>query len=129
MARPTYVRVACHVDGEALVQEDMPRYAGELFFSTLYRFEQLEADGNEDLFKPFLDKRFGWLSETTREELADRLSFRPEQRPALENWVDRYLEKALVRSIDSVRIDREIYRYEQQRPVLITRTNLMTVPR
>lgn len=127
--QPTYVRVACHVDGEPLVQEDMPRYAGELFFSTIYRLDQLDANGNEDIFKPFLDKRFGWLSETTRIDLAGRLSFRPEQRPALESWVDRYLEKALGRSIDTVRIDREIYRYEGQRPVLLEHANLISVPR
>lgn len=126
---PTYVRVACHVDGKPLVQEDMPRYAGELFFSTLYRFEQLEANGNEDLFKPFLDKRFGWLSESTRVALAARMSYQPEQRPALESWVHRYLEHALGKSIGTVRIDREIYRYEEQRPVLLSSANLMTVSR
>ncbi len=126
---PTYVRVACHVDGKPLVQEDMPRYAGELFFSTLYRFEQLEANGNEDLFKPFLDKRFGWLSESTRVALAARMSYQPEQRPALESWVHRYLERALGKSIDTVRIDREIYRYQEQRPVLLSSANLMTVSR
>jgi len=126
---PTYVRVACHVDGEPLVQEDMPRYAGELFFSTLYRFEQLDANGNEDLFKPFLDKRFGWLPENTRHVLAARMSYRTEQRPALESWMHRYLERALGRSIGTVRIDREIYRYEEQRPVLIKRTTLITATR
>lgn len=125
---PTYVRVACHVDGKPLVQEDMPRNAGELFFSTLYRFEQLDANGNEDLFKPFLDKRFGWLSETTRADLAARLSYRPEQRPALESWVHRYLERVLGKPIGTIWIDRETYRYEDQRPVLISRTTLMTVP-
>ncbi len=125
----TYVRVACHVDGRPLVQEDMPRYAGELFFSTMYRFEQLDANGNEDLFKPFLDKRFGWLSESTKTDLAIRMSYQPEQRTALESWVHRYLERALGKSIGTVQIDREIYRYEAQRPVLITRSNLMTVSR
>lgn len=126
---PTYVRVACHVDGEPLVQEDMPRYAGELFFSTLYRFEQLDANGNEELFKPFLDKRFGWLSESTRTDLAARMSYEPEQRPALEGWVHRYLVSVLGEPIGTVTIDRELYRYEEQRPVMITRTNLMTVSR
>lgn len=123
---PAYVRIACHVDGEPLTQAMMPRYAGELFFSTLYRYETLEAEGFQDLFGPFLQKRFAWLPGPVRGRLDDALAFDPDHRPAFHAWAHRYVERVLGRPITSLRVDRETYRYHEQRPVLTGRSTLFT---
>lgn len=123
---PEYVRVTCHVDGRALTQEQLPRYAGELFFSTLYRLEQLDTDGHQDLFRPFIEKRFGWLPMETRNALVKELSFDPGDTTALGDWMVRYLTRTTGMPVSDVRIDREIHRYVDQRPVLVERTTLLT---
>jgi hypothetical protein len=121
---PEYVRVACRVDDAELTQAMMPRYAGELFFSTLYRYETLEAEGFHDLFGPFLAKRFGWLPQDVRDVLEHRLSFDPTDRPAFKAWTHRYLERVLGRPITQVRVEREVYRYVDHVPQLIRREPL-----
>lgn len=114
---PEYVRVACHVDGEELTQAMLPRYAGELFFSTLYRYEVLEAEGFHDLLGPFLEERFGLLPAQTRNALYRRLAFDPAEKPSFARWTHRYLERVLGHPIQQVRVDRELYHYADQRPV------------
>lgn len=123
---PTYVRMRCEVDGAAITQEQLPRYAGELFFSTLYRFEQLDANENEDLFKPFIEERFGWLPEETKNALNDRLAYDPKNEGAFGDWMIRYLSRSLERPIGEVIVERETYRYAGQRPVLVETTELIT---
>lgn len=121
---PEYVRVACHVDGTELTQAMLPRYAGELFFSTLYRYEALEADRFNDLFGPFIEKRFGWLPEKARAALDRQLAFDPAERPAFMAWAHRYLERVLGRPIAQLRVEREVYRYADHVPELIRREPL-----
>lgn len=123
---PTYVRVTCQVDDAQLTQAEMPRFAGELFFSTLYRLDRLDAKNYQDLFGPFIEERFGWLPDRTKEFPAERLSFDPKEKPALGRWMIRYLERVLGEPVHTVRIDREVYRYTDHRPVLVERTNLLT---
>ncbi len=123
---PEYVRVACHVDGRKLTQAMLPRYAGELFFSTLYRYEALEAEGFHDLFGPFLEQRFGWLPAGTRTALYQRLAFDPAERPSFAAWTHRYLERVLGHTIKQVQVERELYHYADERPVRHTRETLFT---
>lgn len=122
---PEYVRVTCTVDGEPLTQEQMPRYAGELFFSTLYRLEDLDAHHYDDLFAPFISERFGWLPDATEEELSDELSFSAQDTTALGQWMVRYLGRVMDKPVHEVTIQREMYIYEDHRPVLISRSPLL----
>ncbi|MBK6549802.1 MAG: hypothetical protein IPG11_05265 [Flavobacteriales bacterium] len=117
---PTYVRMTCEADGEPVSQEDLPRYAGELFFSTLYRLEALEAAQGADLFEPFINERLGFLPGPLKGRLVRDLSFDPANKPALGAWMSRYLSRSLHRPVNSVVIAREAYRYENARPVRIS---------
>ena len=121
-----YVRVTCTVNGSALTQEAMPRYAGELFFSTLYRLEGVDAQNYDDLFAPFIAERFGWLPQSTKQELSEELSFDPNDTTALGQWMIRYLGRALDEPVEEVIITREKYIYEEDRPVLIERSPLLS---
>lgn len=121
-----YVRVTCQVNGEPLTQEEMPRYAGELFFSTLHRLEELDAMAYEDLFAPFITERFSWLPDESERLLSEELSFAPEDTAALGQWMIRYLGRTLDRPVRTVTIQRERYTYEADRPVLLDRSPLLT---
>ena len=95
-------------------------YAGELFFSTLYRLEALEAAQGADLFEPFINERLGFLPGPLKGRLVRDLSFDPANKPALGAWMSRYLSRSLHRPVNSVVIAREAYRYENARPVRIS---------
>ncbi|HQV75728.1 MAG: hypothetical protein KBA60_07485 [Flavobacteriales bacterium] len=122
---PTYVRTVCHVNGQQLEQTDLPRYAGEFLYSTLDRYQFLEANEGADLFAPFLDQYFSWLSPGTRADLEYQMSFHPNEKPAFERWLLRYLEHVLDEPITSIQIDRETYEYKELRPKLVLRERLI----
>ncbi|MBL7951978.1 MAG: hypothetical protein JNM62_09685 [Flavobacteriales bacterium] len=122
---PEYVRVTCNVDGRPLTQAEMPRYAGELFFSTLYRLEDLDAHRYDDLFEPFIAERFGGLPAERQRALSEALSFAPEDTAALGRWMVRYLGRVLDKPVQRVVIAREKYTYQDARPVLMDRSTLL----
>jgi hypothetical protein len=119
MSEPEYVRVACTVDGEPLTQAQMPRFAGELFFSTLYRFQVLADHDFQDHYAPTIADELAGLPPTVKRLLADRLSYRPEHAGAFGDWTIRYLSHALGRSVNTVQVIRETYRYVDRRPQLV----------
>ena len=122
---PTYTRTVCHVNGRQLEQTDLPRYAGEFLYSTLDRYQLLEMNEGSDLFAPFLARHFSWLPADTRTHLEERMSFHPEEKPAFEKWLHRYLERILGEPITSIQIDRETYEYNARRPTLVNRERLI----
>ncbi len=126
---PTYVRTVCHVNGRQLEQNDLPRYAGEFLYSTLDRYQMLEAEEGADLFGPFLANYFAWMSVDMRTHLEDQMSFHPEEKPAFERWLHRYLERILDEPITSIRIDRETYEYNERRPKLVHSEHLIDLRR
>ena len=122
---PTYVRTVCHVNGQQLEQTDLPRYAGEFLYSTLDRYQLLEAEEGTDMFGPFLGHYFSWLSVDIRSQLEHQMSFHPEEKAAFEKWLHRYLEQVLSEPITSIQIDRETYEYKELRPNLVHRERLL----
>jgi|GEM_PF-1094239 len=127
--QPTYARTVCHVNGRQLEQTDLPRFAGEFLYSTLDRYQLLEAEEGADLFGPFLAQHFSWLPTGTRTHLEHQMSFHPEERPAFEHWLHRYLERILDEPITSIQIDRETYEYKELRPTLVHRERLIDLQR
>lgn len=121
-----YVRVTCSLNGAPLTQDRMPRYAGELFFSTLYRLEGLDGNEYDDLFEPFIAERFGWLPDATQQQLSQRLAFAPQDTTALGQWMVRYLGRVMDKPVQEVNIHREMYTYEDHRPVLTSRSSLLS---
>lgn len=126
---PAYTRTVCHVNGRQLEQSELPRYAGEFLYSTLDRYQLLEADEDTDLFGPFLEHYFSWLPTGSRTHLEDEMSFHPEEKPAFEEWLQRYLERILDERITSIQIDRETYQYNEHRPALVNRERLIDLQR
>ena len=123
-----YTRVTCHVNGIPVSQAQLPRNAGELFFSALYRFEQLERSGYNDRFSGVIAEKFGAMPAPLQVELARHLSFQPDQVPAFGNWASRYLSVVLNEPVEQLRIGRETYHYVNHRPVLMHSEDLLVVP-
>jgi len=119
MSEPGYVRVACTVDGEPLTQAQLPRFAGELFFSTLYRFQVLADHDFQDHYAPTIAVELAGLPPSVKRLLEDRLSYRPEHAGPFGDWTIRYLGQALGRSVSTVQVTRETYRYVDRRPQLV----------
>ncbi len=119
MSEPEYVRVACTVDDEPLTQAQMPRFAGELFFSTLYRFQVLADHDFQDHYAPTIADELAGLPPSVKRLLEDRLSYRPEHAGPFGDWTIRYLGQALGRSVRTVQVTRETYRYVDRRPQLV----------
>jgi hypothetical protein len=116
---PAYVRVACSVDGEPLTQAQMPRFAGELFFSTLYRYQVLHDHQFQDHYAATIADELSNLPPRLKRLLEDRLSYRPDQAGPFGAWTIRYLGQALGRSVRTVQVTRETYRYVDRRPQLV----------
>lgn len=121
-----HVRVTCLVNDAPLTQADLPRNAGELFFSTMYRLEALERSNYGDRFEGLIAEKFGYFPEATRQQLARRLSFHPEDLPAFNAWTERYLSSVRDEAVHSVKLGRETYRYVDHSPVLISAVPVRT---
>lgn len=116
---PVYVRVACTVDGEPLTQAQMPRFAGELFFSTLHRYQVLHDHQFHDHYAATLADELSDLPPRLKRLLEDRLSYRPEHADPFGAWTIRYLGQALGRPVSDIEVSRETYRYVDRRPQLV----------
>lgn len=123
-----YTRVTCMADGQLITQAQLPRNAGELFFSTLHRFEELERSGFKDRFEGIIDEKLDGLPGPWKAGLVERLSFHGPEVPAFEAWAVRYLSVALDRPVHTLHIAREKYRYVHHRPVLTHRSELIPAP-
>lgn len=125
MSEPAYVRVACTVDGEPLTQAQLPRFAGELFFSTLYRYQVLHDHRFQDHYASTIADELGALPPSVKRLLVQRLSYRTEHAGPFGAWTIRYLSRILGRPVNTVQVARETYRYLDHRPHLMEATVIL----
>lgn len=123
-----YDRVAVTLDGKPLTQEQMPRFAGELFFSTLYRFQHLHDRAFEDHYAYTLDHKLHALPSGLKTRLNAGLSFCAEDVEAFGAWALRYVVAVMGKEVGTIRIEHHTYRYVGQHPRSHTTTTLYETP-